>query len=92
MSPPRRPIVFVTLPTCPACHGRELHVYGTVRSEGGLTRYTQCRRCFEKFIVIAEYDHAAGESDEVDAELFRRVESAKRGQLQPPACAIPSPS
>jgi transcriptional regulator NrdR family protein len=52
----------VTRPRCPHCHGDALKVYKTERiDDGGLERttdiiqrYTSCRTCGKRFIVLAE--------------------------------------
>jgi DNA-directed RNA polymerase subunit M/transcription elongation factor TFIIS len=47
--------VFVARPRCPRCHSVDLKVYKTIdNGDDSLTRYTTCRSCGNKFLVVAE--------------------------------------
>jgi C4-type Zn-finger protein len=47
--------VYVELARCPRCHSARLKAYKTLRPEPEvLNRYTLCRDCGHKFIVVAE--------------------------------------
>ncbi len=48
--------IVVTLPACPVCQSVDLQTYGSRSGGGGvvpcgLTRYTRCRDCGERFQV-----------------------------------------
>lgn len=48
--------VFIRRPRCPACDRTRLETYKSATSEDGqvVTRYTRCRDCGHRFIVILE--------------------------------------
>ena len=59
------PRVFISLPACPKCAGRDLE---TVRSEangdGSRTRRTICRDCGQKVFVVAEFPEFGKEGED----------------------------
>lgn len=72
--------VRVTRPQCPVptCRSFDLHCYRTMpEQEGTLTRYTQCRACGARFIVVLEpaEDPDQPESVEDVEKLFLDLEN-----------------
>jgi transposase-like protein len=51
----RLPMVFFERPRCPYCQNASLHNRGSQASDDGSTkRYTTCKACQKKFVVIIE--------------------------------------
>lgn len=48
--------VYVTRLQCPRCGSVDLRVYRTEpeRDDGSIARYTQCKGCKARFVVVAE--------------------------------------
>lgn len=47
--------VFVELPRCPECGGTRHRAYRSVeQGDGSRMKWTECKTCHEKFIVILE--------------------------------------
>lgn len=53
---PERRYVFVERTRCPVCGSPSLRAYKTLPpdGDGSVSRYTRCRACGHKFIVVEE--------------------------------------
>lgn len=50
-----RPVVFASLARCPACGGTKHKSYRSLdQGDGSRMKWTECKSCGEKFIVILE--------------------------------------
>ncbi len=50
-----RHYVHFTRPRCPVCGSVKLRAYRTIRNgDGSLTRYSRCKDCETKLIVVVE--------------------------------------
>jgi len=56
LPPPSDPARYVHVPAvrCPGCGSDRLRVYKTQRDNGTVSRWTKCRACGSKFIVVYE--------------------------------------